>query len=270
MLAVLLAVPQLAGAAAVLAVVPRASPATLHNQWAPFAERVARDSGVALELRVYRNFPEFESELVRGLPDLVYLNPYQLLEAHHNQGYQPLVRDSAHPLTGILVVARDSPVKSLRDLRDKDIAFPHPNAFGASLYLRALLQEKEGLRFRAHYLNTHANVYRHVILGRAAAGGGVNRTLERDHPETRAELRVLYETPPTPAHPLSAHPRLPPAQREAVIRAILQMQDDPEGQALLQRIDLSKPVRSSYVRDYQPLENLNLRKYYIRTSLPEQ
>ena len=61
----------------------------------------------------------------------------------------------------------------MQDLDGADIAFPAPNAFGASLYMRALLAEQEKININPIYVETHANVYRNVIFGRASAGGGV-------------------------------------------------------------------------------------------------
>lgn len=256
-----------AGADFTLALVPQRPPATLHRDWTAFTERLLRDTGHRLHLQVYRSFDEFEAELVGGRPDFAYMNPYHVLLAHRVQGYLPLVRDGSQLLTGVLVVRRDSPVRSPRDLDGRDIVFPDPNAFAASLYLRALLRERQHIRFHARYLTSHGNVYRHVILRRAAAGGGVNVTLAREPPETRAELRVLYETPGTAPHPLCAHPRVPAAVRAAVAAAVLRMGNDEEGRAALKRVDMTRPVRASYERDYRPLEALRLEKYLEPTQL---
>jgi phosphonate transport system substrate-binding protein len=195
------------------------------------------------------------------------MNPYHFLMARKAQGYLPLLRDGSRLLSGQLLVRRDSPLKSVNDLNGKAIAFPDPNAFAASLYMRALLQEKAKIRFTASYLGTHANVYRHVILGSVAAGVGVNVTLARERPETRAELRVLYETPGTAPHPLCAHPRIPADLREAVTRAVLDMGKNEDGRTLLMRIDILQPVRAVYARDYQPLEKLDLQKFIVPTGL---
>ncbi|MCK7583629.1 MAG: phosphate/phosphite/phosphonate ABC transporter substrate-binding protein [Chromatiales bacterium] len=189
-----------------LALVPQSPPAVMHRQWSPLAERVAVAAGVGIRLRIYSSFPAFEGDAAAASRTSVYQNPYQQLVAHKARGYIPLVRGGAQPLTGVLVVPYDSPVRSLDDLNGADIAFPHPTAFAASLYMRALLHDKEKIRFRAHYLSTHGNVYRHVILGRMVAGGGVNKTLERELPETRRALRVLYVTPADPVAPAERSP----------------------------------------------------------------
>ncbi len=250
-----------------LAVVPQASPAETYRRWAPFAEQLQRATGQQLKVRVYRTFDEFETDLVNGLADFAYMNPYHFLMARKLQGYLPMVRDGSRQLSGQLLVRRDSPLKSVRDLHGKTVGFPDPNAFAASLYMRALLREKEKIRFTPRYLGTHGNVYRHVILGSVAAGAGVNVTLAREHPETRAELRVLYETPGTAPHPLCAHPRIPANLREAVTEAVLEIGKSENGRALLQRVDILQPVRAVYARDYRPLEKLDLRKFTVPTEL---
>lgn len=253
-----------------LAIVPQSSPASTYRQWAPFAERLGRLTGERLQLRVYRTFEEFETDLVNGRADFAYMNPYHLVIARKHQGYVSLLRDNSRLLSGVLVVRRDSPITSTQDLNGRDIGFPDPDAFASSLYMRALLQEKEKIRFESRYLTTHSNVYRHVILGTVAAGGGVNVTLARERPEALNELRVLYETPASSPHPLCAHPRISAALQQRVIQAVLRMAEDEDGRAALQLIDIPQPVRADYARDYQSLEKLQLEKYRLQKQLPAQ
>lgn len=253
-----------------LAVIPQYVPEVAHRNWAPFTKRLGQETGHTIQLRVYRTFDEFETDFLNGVPELVYLNPYHQLVAHRIQKYLPLVRDGSTLLAGVLVVARDSPIKSVRDLNGRSIGFPDPNAFAASLHIRALLAEKEKIRFTPRFYSTHANVYRHVIVGDVAAGGGVNNTLIRERPETRDALRVIYEAPGTAPHPLSAHPRIPLNQREALTQAILRIGQSADGQALLKNIQIPKPVRADHARDYLPLEKLHLQRYSIVTDLPTQ
>ena len=268
---VLLILPIVAVAAEyTLAVVPQASPASTYRQWAPFAARIKHLTGEHIQIRVYRTFDEFETDLVNGRVDFAYMNPYHLVIARKEQGYVPLLRDSARLLSGILVVRQDSPIKSPKDLNGRDIGFPDPDAFASSLYMRALLEEKEKIRFQARYLTTHSNVYRHVILGTVAAGGGVNITLARERPETRNELRVLYETPPSSPHPLCVHPRIPAALQQRFVDAVLRMDEDEEGRAVLKSIDLTKPIRANYARDYQALEKLQLERFRLPKQLSVQ
>ncbi len=246
----------------VLSVVPRLTPSNTYRLWNPFVERLSRETGVPIKLRLFQNLTEFEAELAKGSLDFVYMNPYHQVVARRQQGYIPLVRDN-RPLEGLLLVRADGPIRDLKDLNGKVIVFPHPNAFGASLYMRALLQERFGIRFTARYLTNHSNVYRHVAGGQAAAGGGVNHSLILEPDYLQEKLRALYSTPGAASHPLSAHPRVPSAVRQTVIQAILHLNKSDAGRLLLRQVALSNPELADFARDYAPLEKLKLEKYYV-------
>lgn len=253
-----------------LSVVPQFPAAELHRDWAPPLERVAREAGLNLILKLATTIPRFEAELMAGGPDFAFMNPYHAVMAMKAQGYVPLVRDSK-PLTGILVVRKDSPIKLVKELAGQDIAFPAPNSFGASLWMRALLTEREGISFTPAYVQTHSNVYRQVIRGKAAAGGGVNNTLLQETDEVRADLRVLLETPAAAPHPLSAHPRVPLKVQTAFAEAWLRLASDAAGQALLKDVAMARPLRADYTRDFKPLEQFKLDKYVVAaTPAPQQ
>ena len=240
-----------------LSVVPQFTPVDIGLRWKPLLERLEAETGYGFQLRLFDRIPKFESDFESGAPDLVYLNPYHMVMAAKSRGYIPLVRGTDQ-LNGILVVQSNSPFKHLSDLNGKKIAFPAPNAFGASLYMRALLKEKAGIDFSADYVGTHQNVYRHVVIGDAAAGGGIQSSLEKEPSALRTRLRVIYTAPGTASHPIAAHPRLPQSARERISAAFLRIDAEPGGRKLLADVDLDRIVAADYTRDYQPLENLRL------------
>ena len=245
----------------ILARAPQQSPTTLYKVWSPFASYLSKETGVNIQLKVYASRKEFEEALIKGEPDFVYMNPYYHTISKKKQGYVSLVRSDAKMLKGILVVRRDNPVKSIHDLEHKKLAFPSPNALSASLYPRALLFEQHGVKVEPIYVGTHDNVYRHVFLGKAVAGGGVMRTFLQESPELRDQLRIIYETPGLAPHPLSAHPRVPGALRSRITSATLKLQESEEGRHLLKSLKLQKPVAADFSRDYQVLESLGLHQY---------
>ena len=246
-----------------VAVVPQFSAVEIHRSWTPVLERLTRETGYTLTLLVAPSIPAFEEGLFAETPDFAYMNPYHQVMAMRSGGYVPLVRDSK-PLTGILAVRKDDPIKSVRELDGKEVAFPSPNAFGASLWMRALLAEREKINITPVYVKTHSNAFRQVAIGKFPACGGVNHTLAEEPEAVRSALRVLIETPGVPPHPLSAHPRVPKKVRQAVADALLRMADDAAGRALLAEIQIPTPVRANYALDYRPLEDYGLDKYVVR------
>ena len=186
------------------------------------------------------------------------MNPYHAMLAGESQGYVPLIRDHGRNLSGILVVAKDSPFKNVTELEGKDVAFPSPNALGASLLMRADLKTIHGVTVNPVYVQTHSSVYLNVVLGKTSAGGGVLSTLKGQKADIQDRLRVLYTTRNMAPHPLTAHPRVPKAHREA----ILDLAWTEEGKVLVGRIPMKQPGIAK-LEDYQVLKDWGLDKYYV-------
>lgn len=106
----------------IIAVVPQQPPVTMYTNWMPFVEQLMKETGEKIKLKVYETMSEFEHDYARGVPDLLYANPTQTVIARKRQGYIPLVRN-AKPIAGIVFVRNDSAVKSIKDLKNQDIAF---------------------------------------------------------------------------------------------------------------------------------------------------
>lgn len=245
-----------------VAVVPQFPAVEIHRAWTPLLVHLSAQTGLELKLVTSASIPDFERSFQAGQPDLVFLNPYHMVMASKSHQYAPLVRESKELLAGIVVVRVDSPVKSLSDLAQQTIAYPAPNAFGASLYIRSLLAEQK-IQSQASYVKTHSNAYRHVIAGQAAAAGGILSTLDRESPEVRAQLRVLFETPAVAPHPLVAHPRVVESHRKSIREAWLALAQTEAGLALLKAVQMTSPVAADYKRDYAPLERLRLEQFAV-------
>ena len=243
-------------------VVPQLTAAKIYTTWSPLLQRVGQEAGLCFELRVSSTIPEFEQKLLKGEPEFVFLNPYHAVLAHQKKKYQPLLADSEDLLTGILVVRADSPIKSLDELKGKNISFPAPNSFAASLLIRAELAKRK-IDTNPVFVKTHSNVYRSVIGKDAIAGGGVNNTLDNEAPEVRQQLRVLFETQAYTPHPVAIHPSVAGAVRERFLKAMLKLTQDEEGRKLLDGINLSKPQAVTYAKHYKPLESLQLEKFLV-------
>lgn len=192
------------------------------------------------------------------------MNPYHAVMARVTQGYNPIIRDGKRKLTGILVTRKDSPIKRVEDLQGTRIAFPSPNAFAASLYPRALLTEQLGIQYAAAFAKTHTNSFRFALLRKTSASGGVYRTLRRERPEVQSQLRVIFETPSTPSHPIVVHKRVPIEVASAVQESIIALAKTNDGKAILKAILIPEPKPAIYERDYKPLQDLKLENYVVK------
>jgi phosphonate transport system substrate-binding protein len=243
-------------------VVPQFEQRKLFRIWRPILDELEQRTGYRFKLVGSSKIPVFEQKFEEGIYDFAYMNPYHLLEAHDCQGYLPLIRDGGRMLKGILVVPKESPIQEVQELAGKRVAFPSPNALGASLLMRAELARLHAVDIIPHYVQTHSSVYLHVALGLTAAGGGVASTLRSQKPEVQEKLRILYETRPMHPHPVSVHPRVPEKHRKRVLNALLELAETERGAALLAKIPMRKAV-AARMEDYTPMSTWGLAEFYV-------
>lgn len=244
-------------------VVPQFEPRKLSAIWTPILAELEKRTGFRLEMVGAASIPEFENGYEQGSYDFAYMNPYHSLVAMRTQRYLPLVRDGGQQLFGILVVAKDGPIRKIADLNGKTVAFPAPNALGASLLMRADLERLQRIKISPLWAQTHTSAYLNVALGKADAAGGVMATFEQQPESVRSKLTVLYETRRMPPHPVMAHPRVPLADRERLRLAFLDMGATPEGAALLAKIPI-KQVIAAKSDDYRQLATWGLEDFYVK------
>lgn len=245
-------------------IVPQLTATQIYTTWAPLLQQVGERTKQCFELNVPLSIPQFESDLDHGKPDLAYMNPYHAVMKWRDQQYIPLIASSI-PIFGVLSIRRDSKVSHIQELNGGKIAFPAPNAFAASLLIRATLT-KEGVSYEPAYLMTHGNVYRSVIRGDVVAGGGIQSTLRSEPAELQAELKVLMETKRYTAHPFSANSRVPIAIQKQIQDAFLAINETQEGQKLLKEAQIDDPKKVTLEGNYQPLQDLDLEKFVVRNA----
>ena len=239
-------------------VVPQFEQRRLLATWDPILSILQDKTNCSYNLVGSKSISEFEQKFLAGDFDLAYLNPYHLIMANKAQGYLPLARSGEKKLLGILVVRSDSPIADVKELDGKEIAFPSPNALGASLLMRAELALKHGVTIKPRYVKTHSSVYLHVVKKLTEAGGGVGRTLKEQKDMVKDNLRVLYKTPPVNAHPLVVLPRVPGELQLQIQDAFLAL--DKETPELINMIPMKGPIKAT-LDDYAELKAMELESF---------
>lgn len=246
-------------------VVPQFDARKIYAVWRPILNELQQRTGLTFLLKGASTIPQFEVEFAQGDFDFVYMNPFHILTANKKQGYVPLLRDVGRKLYGIVVVRKDSPIKSMEDLQGKVVAFPAPNALGASLMIRADLVNKYKVSIKDKYVNTHSSVYLNVALDTVDAGGGVNKTFMQQKSEIRAVLRILYETERVSSHPISVHPRVAKKVVQQVKMAFLAMGEAVSSKKMLAKIPI-REIGSAEMDDYAAIKKLGLNVLFRKTA----
>ena len=245
-------------------IVPQFEALRLASTWLPILEELEKRTGHTFEMIGAPTIPAFEVAFQDGAYDIAYMNPYHGVMAEQAQGYVPIVRDGSRMLYGILAVRKDSPLQDVKELDGKKIAFPAPNALGASLLMRAELDMLHDVQVEESYVSTHSSAYLNTVLGAADAAGGVKSTLDSQSDQIKDNLRILYETSRVPPHPIVVHPRVSYEDRMAIQQAILDLAATEEGHEMLSAIPMREAVATDR-EEYQPLKAMNLENYLIKS-----
>lgn len=212
-------------------VLSQRSPVLTAQYWNPILEYVSRRAGVTLGLKITRTAPESNAAIARGDYDFVYSNTI-FLPGTSAQGYQVILRPKGETIRGQIVTLDDAPIRSLADLKGREVGFPSKAAFvGYAAPMDHLL--REGIPVSATFGGNQEGIMGQLKAGRVVAAG-VNSQVMRDFAAREGfKYRVLWESQPFHNLPVSAHPRVSAKVAAAVRQAFAAMPDDPEGAQVL-------------------------------------
>ena len=191
-------------------IVPQQPPVKTSTNWTPFIERLAKETGIDIKIKVYNKMSDFEEDLKNGIPDFAFMNPLHASMNKIRQQYQPLVRNSKN-VVAILFVKKDSPIMDVGGLGGSNIAFVGAKNI-CSIFVRAtLLGDMAGKNtdFTPLYMGSVDNVVKTVLLGKASAGATLDVSLDSQPESMIAQLRILAKTREIPPPPYISPPACP-------------------------------------------------------------
>jgi phosphonate transport system substrate-binding protein len=96
-----------------------------------------------------------------------------------------------------------------------------------------------------------------VARGLFDAGGGIVRTFKSVSPEIRDQLDILWETPGYTPHAFAMHPRVDAKMRAAVTQALIEIDSDEAGRALLGSLNI-KNLEAASNQDWDDVRGLQI------------
>lgn len=240
-------------------VVPQQAASTLARKWSPLLAALSQNANFQLRFATAPDIPTFEKRLARGEYDVAYMNPYHFTVFNHAPGYQALVKEKNKKIQGIIVVNKQSDIRSLDQLEGTELAFPAPAAFAASVLPRANLKIK-GLTNDIKYVGSHDSVYLAVAQGLVAGGGGVKRTFKTMDKAITAQLRILWETPGYTPHAVAVNPRVDASIMSELAQGFSHLSSTPEGLKLLESLGF-KPFEPAKNSDWDDVRALGLGEF---------
>lgn len=237
-------------------IVPQQSAATLVRNWAPLLDYMSEQTGLKLVFRTAPDIPTFESRVLRGEYDLAYMNPYHYAVYSIQPGYRAFAHQEDKLIEGIIIVRKDTDITQLEELEGRQLAFPSPAAFAASMLPRSELQ-KQKIDFTAKYVGSHASVYKSVAKGLYPAGGGIQRTFNAIDESVRSQLKILWKSNGYTPHAFAAHPRVSNQVVNLIQKELVDMDTTVKGKELLSNIKF-KSVKAADDEEWDSIRFLDL------------
>ena len=238
-------------------IVPQQSAMVLAKKWIPILKALEAETGFKFVFGTDSTIPEFETKLSKKAYDFAYMNPYHYTVFHEISGYQSFAKQANKLLTGILVVTKNSPIQTLKDLQGYTIAFPAPAAFAATVIPQATLEEM-GINIQSKYVSSHESVYKNVSYENFVAGGGIERTFNNTNTKIKKNLRIIWKSKGYTPHAFASSPTVSEEDRFKVQQALVKLSNTDKGKALLNKINF-KAIMPAINTDWDDVRSLDIK-----------
>lgn len=184
------------------------------------------------------------------------MNPYHYTVFHQAPGYLAFAREKGRKLRGLIVSTRDGGPTSEQALNGKQVAFPSPAAFAATVIPIAEL-EKAGIHVEPVFVASHDSVYLNVARSFYPAGGGIERTFQALSPEIRDRLQVIWRSQDYPPHAFAALPTLDRRITKEFLDGFKRVATTADGQEFLKALQF-KGLEAAQDSDWDAIRALNI------------
>lgn len=231
----------------IFGVLNQQSPARTAERWNPILHYLTEVSGVALVLRMGPTVDETNAMMARSVFDLMFTN-HNFQSEFDGIGYRVIARWAGEPIRTVIVAPADSPVRHLRELEGKAVAFPSKEAFvGYAVPVLALRNAR--VNVREVFAGNQEGALAQLKARRVEAAAVNSRFLSQYAEREGVKFREIYVSEGFPELAVIVHPRVATATVDKVRRALIGMADDPAAEPVLAHVKF-KGFAPASDRDY--------------------
>ncbi len=212
-------------------------PAEMHRRLRPLTDYLSAELKRPVGLMLSADLSKAADELASGNVDIAYLTPVAYIKAQRAGGARPVVKTvtrGGKSFRLMLVVRRDSPIKSVRDLTGKNFAFGDP----AAILQRAVVVNA-GMRLEQ--LGSHRFIGHYDNIARGVANGDFDAGILKDttaYEWERKGLRILHTSPELPPYNIAVSSRVDEKTRNVLRLALLRLDPrNPAHRSVIESLD---------------------------------
>lgn len=224
--------------------IPDESPTELARKAAPLIKYLEGRLGMKVEWTPVTDYAAAVETLVNRKVDMAWFGGFTFVQANHRSGGKviPIAQREEDEKFRSVFITGDPAIRSLADLKGKDVSFGSQSSTSGHLMPRSFLLQS-GLNpekdfRRVAYSGAHDATIAAVASGKVQAGALNISVWEKFVAEKKvdtSQVRVVLTTPPYYDYNWSVHADMPAATREKLTAALLSLsRDDPAGREILE------------------------------------
>jgi phosphonate transport system substrate-binding protein len=224
--------------------IPDESPTELARKAAPLIKHLENRLGMKVEYTPVTDYAAAVETLVNRKVDLAWFGGFTFVQAHVRSGGKvvPLVQREEDARFRSVFITTDPAIKTLADLRGKDLSFGSASSTSGhlmprSFLLQAGLNPEKDFR-RVAFSGAHDATIAAVAAGKVQAGALNISVWEKFVAEGKvdpAKVRVFFTTPTYYDYNWTVHADMPAPLREKLAQALLSLsRETAEGKEILE------------------------------------
>ncbi len=208
---------------------PYLSASKLLVKYAPFAAYLSKQSGCYIKVKISKSYESHLKTVGEGKTDLAYLGSLPYVEVSQMYGPQIVLAglevNGKSFFNGMIIIRKDSTIKTIKDLQGKSFAFGDPHSTMSYLVPRYMLY-KAGVNLdnlkKFKFLGSHNSVVL-AVLGGYYDAGGVKEEVFHEYKDRG--LNMLALSVPVAEHLVVANKNLPEALVNILRQAMINLKD---------------------------------------------
>jgi len=226
---------------------PLHNPKRLFEIYQPLIDYInSRLRNVELKLEASRNYAAYDKKLFSGYFDYSLPNPYQTVESI-KYGYTVFGKmGDDENFRGIILVRKDSNIKSVDDLKGKTVSYPAATALAATIMPQYFLHI-HGLNISEDIINSYVgsqessimNVYLKKSIAASTWPPPWNAFI-KERPEIAKEVEIKWTTKPLLNNGLVVKKGIPKELTTQISNILFNLHTSSIGKKLLEPMELTK------------------------------
>lgn len=235
--------------------VPSQQAETLEAKAKPLEKLLGEKLGIPVKVSVSTNYNTVIEAMASKKVDIGFLPPSNYVMAHDDKKAADLLlqaqrfgvddktgqptKDLVDFYKSMIVVKADSPIKDIKDLKGKKIAWQDVTSSAGYVYPAILMKkngidpEKDvtGITVKGHDKGVLAVLNGEVDAAAVFQDARIN--VIKDFPDVFQKVRVLAFTDPIPNDTISVRPDMDPAWKDKIAQAFIDLGKNPESQKII-------------------------------------